>query len=285
MADKKTEKKKSTAKKADKKAETKGSDSKKKPEVKVATTKIKEEPAKERPQIEKKDHRILWTALITFFITALLFGMAFFVFMNLEVIDDNGRVRIEHGRIYIDGRDRGRIDDVEKVDGKNDDESAKKDEESKKDENENSSTKTEELISNPNERVVVKGAQLIEIGDFEFYLPKSFEPAKNNSSGKYVFNLSNDDGWADVKVYAEKTTADLLTFMHKKDSLLRLTNSSYYMNGTSWAEMESGSSTAYGTRLGDTLYVVILNVKLESDATGEAEQMIPKTIRLKRIYK
>ena len=97
--------------------------------------------------------------------------------------------------------------------------------------------------------------------------------------------MSDDDGWADVKIYAEKTTADLLSYMQKKDSLLRITNSAYYMNGTSWAVMESGSSMAYGTRLGDMLYVVILNVKLESDATGDAEQMIPKTIRLKRIYK
>ncbi len=146
-------------------------------------------------------------------------------------------------------------------------------------------TDSSELITNPNARVSVKNATLVEVGDFEVYLPKKFVAARGNGNGKWVFNLTNDDGWADVKIYAEKTNADLLTYMQKKDALLELTDSTYYMNGTSWAEMESGSSIAYGTRLGDTIYVVILNVKLESDATGEAEQMISKTIRLKRIYK
>ena len=296
MAEKKVEKKKAPAKKAEKtekktskkvgkKDSAEKTGAKTKPEVRVEVGQ-KSETRKDR---KKLDHRgrggTVCAVLVTFFITALLFGMTFFVFMNLDVIDDHGRVRIEHGKITIDNRHKNCIEVTEDSNKRDDTKTDAEDTNSKNEETGKNSTSPGELIENPNARVTVKGAQLVEVGDLELYLPKDFEASRANGNGKYVYNLSNDDGWADVKIYAEKTTADLLSYMQKKDSLLRITNSAYYMNGTSWAVMESGSSMAYGTRLGDMLYVVILNVKLESDATGDAEQMIPKTIRLKRIYK
>lgn len=279
MAEKKAEKgekkvsEKKEAKKevAEKKVVAKKAETKKEPEVKVE---VEVEPTKKEKGCAGK----VWLAIIlTFLITAMLFGMAFFVFMNLEVVDDEGRVRIDHGRIQVDSRRQcGGVvneDDDTKTEGVKTDDGGK------------TTTDSGELITNPNARVSVKNATLVEVGDFEVYLPKKFVAARGNGNGKWVFNLTNDDGWADVKIYVEKTNVDLLTYMQKKDALLELTDSTYYMNGTSWAEMESGSSIAYGARLGDMIYVVVLNVKLESDATGEAEQMIPKTIRLKRIYK
>ena len=285
----KAEKKEARTKKAEKndkksvkKADIKKTDTKKKAEIKTKADLAKNTKRnKEKPE-RKNRGGIICAVLVTFFVTALLFGMAFFVFMNLDVISDHGRVRIERGKIYIDNRHSNCVDVVEDND-REQETASEESADSKKEEK--SFTSARELVDNPNARVSVKGAQLIEIGDLELYLPKNFEASRANGNGKYVYNLADNEGWADVKIYAEKTTADLLAYMQKKDSLLRLTNSSYYMNGTSWAEMESGSSIAYGTRLGNMLYVVILNVKLESDATGEAEQMIPKTIRLKRIYK
>lgn len=291
MAEKKAETKKSGKRPAKKRAVPEKSESKKPnksskkaksakpkkvetkiPEVKVEVESENETKKKEEKNMRKKDHRAFWSALITFFITSLIFGMAFFIFMNLEVIDRDGTVKIDHGRIYVDNLQNQCKSDVIRNDSGTAD--------SGKDESD-----ADELVTNPSQRVDVKNAQLVEVGDFEVYIPIKFRAAKGNGNGKYIFNLMNDDGWADVKIYAEKTSSDLLDYIAKKDSLLELTNSTYYMNGTSWVEMESGTSVAYGTRLGDTVYVVILNVKLESDTTGEAEQMIPKTIRLKRVYK
>lgn len=280
-----TEKKADKKEKNTKKAVAEKIDEKK--TVAKETKAKKESEAKTEVEVELKKEKgcagKVWLAIIlTFLFTSILFGVAFFVFMNLEVMDRDGTVRIDHGKIYVDNRwkcDNEYWSD-DGTDGKDD----KKEE--KKDETGGASTSSGEIIANPNPRATVKNAQLVEVGDFEFYLPTAFRAARGNGSGKYVFNLvNNDSGWADVKVYAEKTNADLLTYMSQKDSSLELTDSTYYMNGTSWAEMESGTSLAYGTRLGEMIYVVILNVRLESDATGEAEQMIPKTIRLKKIYK
>lgn len=289
MAEKKAEKK-VTAEKVEKKARKTRAEKVEAKEAKAPKTKTEKKPetkveitAEVEPKKCKGCAGKVWLAIIlTFFITAILFGVAFFVFMNLEVVDDDGKVRIDHGKIYVDNRWQCGNGSVLN-DGDNEPKTDEKT--STKDETGRTSTGTGELVTNPNPRVTVKNAQLVEVGDFEFYLPTKFKAARGNGNGKYTFNLTNDSGWADVKVYAERTTADLLNYMKNKDSLLELTDSTYYMNGTSWAEMESGSSTAYGTRLGEMIYVVILNVKLESDATGEAEQMIPKTIRLKRIYK
>ena len=300
MAEKKTEKK-TTAKKAVAKApkktevkknpNAKRAEAKKRPEAKAEDVKkpeleTNEEKIPEKKEKQKKDHRVVWAVILTFLFSAMLFGMAFFIFMNLEVIADDGLVRIEHGKIYVDNRKRKCTgSDVKDEEEDVVEEIEEQESSSKDDKRSSSSTESGELVENPNARVVAKGAQLVEVGDFEFYLPKDFEAARGNGNGRFVYNLMDNDGWADVKVYAEKTTAELMSYMQKKDSLLRLTDATYYMNGTSWVEMQSGSSVAYGTRLGDTVYMVVLNIKLESDATDEASQMIPKTIRLKKVYK
>ncbi len=289
MVEKKVEKKNVTKKSTVKGAVKTSSKALKKVEKVEPKVAPETEAAEKSKAVEKnrtrKDHKVLWTAVITFFITALLFGMAFFVFMNLEVISDDGLVRIQHGSIRVDGRkkrcnDESDIDVDDKLEDVSDGDDLEK---SKVDDGKLNELR--DVVENPNARVVVKGAQLIEVGDFEFYLPKGFELAKGNNDGKYIYNLMDDDGWADAKVYAERTSADVVAYVQKKDSLLRLTNVEYKVNGTSWVEMESGSSIAYGTKLNGMIYAVVFNVKLESDITKEAEQMIPKTIRLKRIYK
>ena len=292
MAEKKTEKKeKATVKKPTAKAatkKTKKTGEKKKVE-KVESKKTSDVKVEAKTEVvkeirTKKDHKVLITAVLTFFITTLLFGMAFFVFMNLEVISDDGLVRIRNGSIRIDGRKRGCVDEEVQEEGGRSIDGAE-DGSSKSGKDDGSVTEPRELIDNPDSGVTVRGAQLVEVGDFEFYLPNDFELAKGNSNGKYVYNLKDDEGWADVKVYTEKTSADIVAYMQKKDPLLRVTNSDYKVNGTSWVGMESGSSEAYGVKLNETIYVVILNVKLGSGTTEEAEQMISKTIHLKKVYK
>ena len=58
----------------------------------------------------------------------------------------------------------------------------------------------------------------------------------------------------------------------------------YPMNGTTWVQAENGTSLAYATRLEDKIYAVYYVVKLDSDDTAEAMQMIPKTLYMARIY-
>ena len=65
---------------------------------------------------------------------------------------------------------------------------------------------------------------------------------------------------------------------------LEITDKSYVMNGTNWVVGENGNSLAYATELDGIIYAVYYNVKLDSDDTAEAMQMIPKTLYMKKIY-
>lgn len=275
---------KKTTKKTIKSAEKKNDEAAK---AKAEPTVDREEEPERK---EKKSHKVVWAVVITSVAWLTLFVLSFFLWLPsfaLKFIVDNGWDDIEFWT-----RRRGDYSDVEDdiediypnwkhlrewLDEKTD----------KEDKTETDDTATHgELIDNPNARVTIKNARLIEVEDLEFYLPTGFKPASaNGRSTKYIYDLEDADGWADVKVYVEETTKDLGNYMTSKDSLLELTDSTYYMNGTSWMEMESGSSLAYGTRLGDKVYMVILNIKLESDDTAEAASMIPKTLRMKKIYK
>ena len=144
-------------------------------------------------------------------------------------------------------------------------------------------TSDDEIITNPNTRVKVNGV-LAEVDDLEFYLPKEFEAGGKNQDGAYTFNLTDDDGWAQVVVYVEKTSMSPESYLLKKSPYLDINDDEYEMNGTEWVEGENGSMLAYATELDGKVYAIIYSVKLDSDATSEAMSMIPKTLYMKRIY-
>ena len=141
----------------------------------------------------------------------------------------------------------------------------------------------DEITTNPNPRVRVNGT-LAEVDDLEFYLPDEFEAGGKNKDGAYTFNLTDDDGWAQVVVYAENTSLSPSAYLLKKSPYLDITDDDYEMNGTDWVQAENGSMLAYATELDGKVYAVIYSVKLDSDATSEAMSMIPKTLYMKRVY-
>ena len=143
---------------------------------------------------------------------------------------------------------------------------------------------TAKIIDNPNPRVKVKDANLAKVYDIEFYLPDDFEAAGRNDSGAYTYNLVDDDGWAQVLVYNEKTNLTPEQFLNKISPYLDITDKNYQMNGTSWVQAENANALAYATELDGTVYAVYYSVKLDSDATAEAMSMIPKTLYMARIY-
>ena len=141
----------------------------------------------------------------------------------------------------------------------------------------------DEIIDNPNPRVKVNGV-LAEVEDLEFYLPYEFEAGGKNTDGAYTFNLTDDDGWAQVVVYAEDTSLPPSSYLLKKSPYLEITDDDYEMNGTDWVQAENATMLAYATELDGKVYAVIYSVKLDSDATSEAMSMIPKTLYMKRVY-
>lgn len=142
----------------------------------------------------------------------------------------------------------------------------------------------DDIINNPNRRVSVNGT-LVEVDELSFYLPSQFESGGKNSDGAYTYNLTDDDGWAQVLVYSEKSSKTPQEFLLSKSPYLDITDDDYEMNGTEWVEGETGSMLAYATELDGRNYAIIYAVKLDSDATSEAMSMIPKTLYMKRIYK
>ena len=139
------------------------------------------------------------------------------------------------------------------------------------------------IVSNPNPKVRVNG-KLVSVKDLEFYLPNKFEAGGKNDDGAYTYNLVNDDGWAQVLVYAEKSNLSPEKFLMKISPYLDITDDDYEMNGTEWVVGENASALAYATELDGMIYAVYYSVKLDSDATSEAMQMIPKTLYMNKIY-
>ena len=165
----------------------------------------------------------------------------------------------------------------------NGDKTSKKSDDNKDSKDTKSSSK---LINNPNPRVKVNG-RLMKASALEFYLPDEFEAASTNPSGDgvYTYNLTDDDGWAVVNVYVEKTNDNPTAYLMSKNSTLEVTDENYEMNGQTWVQAENGSSLAYTTRYGDHVYAIIYVVKLDSDAASEAMSMLPKTLYFPKLYK
>ena len=140
------------------------------------------------------------------------------------------------------------------------------------------------IINNPNQRVTVKDSTLANVKDLEFYLPDDFKAGGKNNDGAYTYNLVDDDGWAQVLVYAEKSNLTPEKYLMKIGPYLDITDKNYMMNGAHWVVGENANSLAYATELDGMIYAVYYSVKLDSDETSEAMQMIPKTLYMKRIY-
>ncbi|MBR3248453.1 hypothetical protein IKF89_00245 [Candidatus Saccharibacteria bacterium] len=140
------------------------------------------------------------------------------------------------------------------------------------------------IINNPNQRVTVKDSTLASVKDLEFYLPDDFKAGDKNNDGAYTYNLVDDDGWAQVLVYAEKSNLTPEKYLMKITPYLDITDTNYVMNGTHWVVGENANALAYATELDGMIYAVYYSVKLDSDDTSEAMQMIPKTLYMKKIY-
>ncbi len=141
------------------------------------------------------------------------------------------------------------------------------------------------IIDNPNPFVEVNNATAVVVRDLSFYLPRHFEDGGKNADGAFTYNLVNDDGWAQVLVYVEKTDLTPEKYLNKISSYLDITDKNYQMNGTTWVQGENATSLAYATELDGTVYAVYYAVKLDSDSTTEAMSMIPKTLYMSKIYK
>ena len=146
-------------------------------------------------------------------------------------------------------------------------------------------TEKGDIIDNPNTQVKEDNATLVRVGELEFYLPRQFEYGGKNKDGAMTYNLEDDDGWASVSVYSERSSLSPAAYLNKISSYLEVTDSDYKMNGTTWVQAETASSLAYATKLDGKVYAVYYAVKLDSDATAKAMQMIPKTLYMKKIVK
>ena len=140
------------------------------------------------------------------------------------------------------------------------------------------------LVENTYPLARVNDATAAIVGELTFYLPDDFDAGGKNSDGAFTYNLNDDDGWAQVLVYAEESDLSPQDFLLKISPTLEITDMNYPMNGTTWVQAENGTSLAYATRLEDKIYAVYYVVKLDSDDTAEAMQMIPKTLYMARIY-
>ena len=121
----------------------------------------------------------------------------------------------------------------------------------------------------------------VQVYDLEFCLPEDFEEGDKAKDGAYTYNLVDDDGWAEVHVYFMKTSRTPTQFINYLSSSLKVTDQNYTVNGTTWVRAEAGDyMQAFATKSDDYLYGVFYSIKLDSDETSEAWQMIPKTLVL-----
>ena len=85
-------------------------------------------------------------------------------------------------------------------------------------------------------------------------------------------------------VCAEKTNLSPEKYLAKIAPYLEINDEDYDFNGTDWTVGENANSLAYATKIDGKVYAIYYNVKLDSNATSEAMQMIPKTLYMSKIY-
>lgn len=120
-----------------------------------------------------------------------------------------------------------------------------------------------------------------QVVNLEFCLPDDFREGGKVNDGAYAYNLVDDDGWAEVRVYATKSQQSPTQFINNLSSNLKVTNKNYSVNGTTWVRAEaSDNMLAFATKSGDYLYAVLYTIKLDSDDAREAWNMIPRTLTI-----
>ena len=139
------------------------------------------------------------------------------------------------------------------------------------------------IVDNP-DKMPRMGGNLVGIGSLQFYLPHSFKEGGKNSDGAFTYNLENDNGWAQVLVYVEKSSLTPEQYLTSISDYLEVKSTDYKLYGTTWAQAENANALAYATKLDGVIYAVFYNVKLDSAVTAQAMTMIPKTLYMKKIY-
>lgn len=265
---------KTASKKSETKTESKASEVK--PQVEKAAKKsaaaapVKEETKIEpKPQVERKARSTSQAVVI-----AMLATFLFCLITVLIILFCTGIIKFSSGEQNNNNETS--------VDEKNGD-----DQKDNGDDGKDSSPQPETdgggVKDNPYPEPTAKNGKKVEVGDLEFYLPYKFKAGGKNKDGAYTYNLEDDDGWAQVLVYAEKSSLTPTKYLQKISSYLEVTDSNYKMNGTSWVQAENAVALAYATKLDGKIYAVYYSVKLDSTATSEAMQMIPKTLYMKKI--
>ncbi len=236
---------------------------------------IKKEPvktndnAKETPETKTKGNGQTIVIII-------LAGVLVFTAIVFAVLFATGVIKVGNSdRTVTERFDRDDDDDFD-----DDDRGGRKRRRNDSDDSEKGNT-----IDNPNPQVKEDNATKVHVGDLEFYLPRQFKYGGKNKDGAMTYNLEDDDGWASVSVYSERTSLSPSEYLNKISSYLDITDQNYQMNGTTWVQAETASTLAYATKLDGKIYAVYYAVKLDSDTTGKAMQMIPKTLYMKKIIK
>ena len=121
----------------------------------------------------------------------------------------------------------------------------------------------------------------VQIHKLEFCLPDDFIGGSKSDDGAYTYTLVDDDGWAQVKVYYQKTTRTPSEFISYLSNSLKIVNQSYVVNGTTWVQAETDNyMQAFATKSDDYIYAILYSIKWGSEETREAWHMIPKTITI-----
>ena len=122
---------------------------------------------------------------------------------------------------------------------------------------------------------------LVGVDDLSFYLPDDFEFGELRD-GVYVYNLVDDDGWADVKVYSENSNLTAASYINDVIKNTKVVDYDQSINGTSWTRAESSDNIlVFATKVDNHVYCVLLTIKLESEDTREAWSMISRTLYIK----
>lgn len=116
----------------------------------------------------------------------------------------------------------------------------------------------------------------------EFCLPDDFR-FSNVENGVYTYNLIDDDGWADVKIHIKRSQQSPTQYLTNLSSALKISNQREVINQTDWVRAEADNyMLGFATKSNDYIYAVIYTIKLASDETREAWNMIPKTLNFSK---
>ena len=117
----------------------------------------------------------------------------------------------------------------------------------------------------------------VQAGKLEFCLPKHFGYGEAGGEvSSYI--LEDDEGWAEVKVYVKQTQQSPTQFITNLSPNLKVTNQNYKVNDVTWVRAEAGDyMLALATKHDGYIYAIFYSIKLDSDSTTKAWDMILET--------